>query len=53
MAEIELEGRIGSLLGGWRYLRQRLKAADSKRVNSRDRVELFVRKINESKEIFR
>ena len=34
-------------------IRQRLKAADSKRVNSRDRVELFVRKINEAKEIFR
>ena len=45
---MELEGRLDSLLGGRRDLRQRPRAAERERDNARDRAELLVRKIDEA-----
>ena len=45
---MELEGRLDSLLGGRRDLRQRPRAAERERDNARDRAESMVRKIDEA-----
>ena len=39
---MDMEGRLNSLLGGWRYLRQRLRAADRERDDDRERAKSFL-----------
>ena len=46
LMDMDLEGRLDSLLGGWRDLMQRLREDKRKRDDSRDRAESLVRNIN-------
>ena len=48
LMNMELEGRIDTLLGGQRSIRQRLGEAEMERVDARDRAELLVMKVDNS-----
>ena len=48
-----MEGRIDYLLEGRRDLRQRMRASERKRCNTRDRDELLIRKIYKSEGMMR
>ena len=53
LMDMELEGMFNSLLGGWRDLMQRLRAAERQMNNTRDRSELIVRNIYKAKGMVR
>ena len=50
---IDMDGRIYSLLGGWKGIFQRLRVDKRERGNTRDRAESIIRKVNEANEMVR
>ena len=53
MTKIELEGGFYYLLGGCRYIRQRLRAAEREGYYARDTEKMIAREIYKAKEMVR